>query len=189
MEYQTDNDISKKLSYLLRHCTNPLYIDLDGGWADTKQICEVLNIPVTRLIHIVVTDNKQRYSLCNNATLIRANQGHSIEGVKLDFIELQYNEIPDLLYHGTAERFVNSILKDGLLPMSRQFVHLSYDKDTAYKVGERHGKPFVFRIDAKKFARDGNRLYLSENGVFLARRIPREYIVDPRCPEYTEVIK
>lgn len=189
MEYQTDKEISKKLSYLLRHCTDPLYIDLDGGWADTKQICEVLNISVSRLVHIVVEDNKNRYSFCANAHLIRANQGHSIEGVKLDFIELQYNETPEFLYHGTAERFVNSILKDGLLPMSRQFVHLSYDKNTAYKVGERHGKPVVLRIDAQKFVRDGNRLYLSENGVFLARRIPREYIVDPRCPEYPEVFK
>ena len=99
--------ISKKLSYLLRHCTEPLYIDLDNGWASTEEIIEVLckkypDVNITVLEQIVAADEKGRYSFNNDHTKIRANQGHSIPGVHID---MEQPEPPELLYHGTATRF------------------------------------------------------------------------------------
>ena len=83
------------------------------------------------LEEIIRTDNKQRYSFNEDKTLIRANQGHSIT----DDVELKKAVPPDILYHGTGEKYVSSIDKEGLLPKSRLYVHLSKDEDTAVNVG------------------------------------------------------
>jgi len=169
--------ISKKLSYVLRHSTEPLYIDLNGGWADVNIITKALKerFPqVSRAImdEIVANDEKGRYSFNADRTKIRANQGHSIPGV---IIEMEQPEPPEYLYHGTATRFLDSIMRNGLIPMSRQYVHISPDFETAVKVGKRHGKPVIFVIDAKRFVADGNELYLSANGVWQAKQVPSEY--------------
>ena len=85
-------------------------------------------------------------------------------------------EPPEFLYHGTATRFLDTIMKDGLKPMTRQFVHISPDYETAVKVGGRHGKPVVLKIRAKDFVDDGNELYRSSNGVWQAKAVPPEYL-------------
>ena len=169
--------ISKKLSYMLRHSTEPLYIDLNGGWADVNRIIKALKerFPqVSRVImdEIVANDEKGRYSYNADRTKIRANQGHSIPGV---IIEMEQPEPPEYLYHGTATRFLDSIMRNGLIPMSRQYVYISPDFETAVKVGKRHGKPVVLVIDAQRFVADGNELYLSANGVWQAKQVPPEY--------------
>lgn len=170
-------NISKKLSYLLRHCTEPLYIDLDGGWADVDQIIEALKSRYQEtnksiLERIVADDVKGRYSFNTDHTKIRANQGHSIPGV---IIEMEQPEPPEFLYHGTATRFLPAILEEGLMPMSRQYVHISSDLTTAIEVGKRHGKPVVLIIRAKDFVTDGYKLYRSSNGVWLTEKIPTKY--------------
>lgn len=169
--------ISKKLSFLLRHCTEPLYIDLNGGWADVNQIIHELKTKYnetnkTILEQIVAEDEKERYSFNKDHTKIRANQGHSIPGV---IIEMEQPEPPELLYHGTATRFLSAIMEEGLKPMSRQYVHISPDIETAVKVGSRHGTPVILIIRAKEFVSDGNPLYRSSNGVWLAERVPCKY--------------
>ena len=169
--------ISKKLSFLLRHCTEPMYIDLDGGWADVDTIIKVLNTkyPETDkkvLEQIVSQDEKGRYSMNEDHTKIRANQGHSIPGV---IIEMEQPDPPELLYHGTATRFLPTIMEEGLKPMSRQYVHISQDLETAVKVGSRHGKPVILIIRAKEFVSDGNKLYRSSNGVWLTEEVPVRY--------------
>lgn len=169
--------ISKKMSYMLRHCTDPLYIDLNGGWADVDTIIKALKerFPqVSRAVldEIVADDEKGRYSYNADGTKIRANQGHSIPGV---IIEMEQPEPPDYLYHGTATRFLDSIMRNGLIPMSRQYVHISPDFETAVKVGKRHGKPVVLMMDAKRFVADGYELYLSANGIWQAKHVPPEY--------------
>lgn len=121
--------VSKKLSYLLRHCTDPLYIDLKGGWADVNQIITVLKSKYSEtdlkvLEKIVDNDEKGRYSFNSDHTKIRANQGHSIPDV---IIEMEQPDPPELLYHGTATRFLPTILEEGLKPMTRQYVHISAD--------------------------------------------------------------
>ncbi|MER2081608.1 MAG: RNA 2'-phosphotransferase [Ruminococcus sp.] len=169
--------ISRVMSHLLRHCQDPLYIDLNGGWADVTVILGVLKKKypeITREIieEIVARDEKGRYSFDASGRRIRANQGHSIPGV---VIEMESPEPPEFLYHGTATCFLDKIMKEGLKSMKRQFVHISPDYATAVTVGRRHGRPVVLRIRAKDFVADGNELYRSSNGVWQARAVPTEY--------------
>lgn len=169
--------ISKKLSYMLRHSTDPLYISLDNGWADINEITKVLkakypDVNIDVLEQIVTMDEKGRYSFNKNHTKIRANQGHSIPSVK---IEMEQPDPPEFLYHGTATRFLSMIMKEGLKPMSRQYVHISSDFETAIQTGKRHGKPVVLIIRAKDFVNDGHSLYRSSNGVWLTEYVPCEY--------------
>ena len=124
------------------------------------------------LEEIVKTDEKQRYAFNDDKTLIRANQGHSIP---VD-VELEQKTPPDMLWHGTGEKYVTSIERHGLLPKSRLYVHLSADYDTAIKVGSRHGRSVVYEVNAGAMAADGYDFYLSANGVWLAKRVPVEYL-------------
>lgn len=170
-------DTSKFLSLILRHKPETIEIKLDEhGWADVSEL--ISGISKTRpfdmkmLEEIVRTDNKQRYSFNEDKTLIRANQGHSIP---VD-VELEKKTPPEFLYHGTGEKFVSSIDKEGLLSKSRLYVHLSKDTETAVKVGSRHGKPVVYRVAARKMADEGFEFFLSVNGVWLTKAVPAEYL-------------
>ena len=124
------------------------------------------------LEEIVRTDEKQRYSFNEDHTLIRANQGHSIP---VD-VELEQKNPPDILWHGTGEKYVSSIDKQGLIPKSRLYVHLSSDMETAEKVGSRHGRPVIYQIDCKQMVLDGFRFYLSANKIWLTREVPAKYL-------------
>ena len=123
---------------------------------------------MSMLEEIVSTDEKQRYSFNEDKTLIRANQGHSIP---VD-VELEQKTPPELLYHGTGEKYAASIEKQGLIPKSRLYVHLSSDYDTAVKVGSRHGKPVVYTVAAGEMRENGYTFYLSVNGVWLTKSVP-----------------
>lgn len=169
--------VSVKMSWLLRHCQEPLYIRLDGGWAEIKTILYVLKknypeVTLDTIKQIVAEDEKGRYSFDESGTKIRANQGHSIPGV---VIKMESPEPPEFLYHGTATRFLDAIMHEGLKPMKRQFVHISPDYETAVKVGSRHGKPVILKIRAKDFRGDGDELYRSSNGVWQAKYVAPEY--------------
>ena len=169
--------LSKFLSLVLRHKPDEANITLDEhGWANVKELLSGMNetgrkIDMNILEEIVATDNKQRYSFNQDKTLIRANQGHSIP---VD-LELKEQEPPEFLYHGTATRFLGIIMKEGLKPMSRLYVHLSKDVETALKVGERHGIPAVLKIHSGEMYKDGSKFYLSENGVWLTDKVAVKY--------------
>lgn len=122
---------------------------------------------------IVKSDSKQRYSYNEDLSKIRANQGHSIN---VD-VELEEVEPPEILYHGTATKYEESIDKSGLIPKSRLYVHLSSDQETAIKVGIRHGKPIYYTVLAKAMFMDGYKFYRSENGVWLTKEVPAKYLV------------
>ena len=124
------------------------------------------------LEEIVETDNKQRYSFNMDHTLIRANQGHSIP---VD-VELKEANPPEYLYHGSASRFLENILTDGLQHMNRLYVHLSENIETAISVGTRHGEPIVLKINSGKMNDDGIKFLLSENGVWLTNFVDKKYI-------------
>ena len=132
----------------------------------------ILSLDINLLNEIVETNDKKRFAFNDNKTKIRANQGHSIE---ID-LALQQCFPPDILYHGTAIRFVDSILKEGLTKQQRQHVHLSEKLETATAVGARHGKPTVLIIDAKQMCEDGFLFYKSENNVWLTDAVPLNYI-------------
>lgn len=170
-------DTSRFISLILRHKPETIGITLDEhGWANVKDLIEGIKkirpFDMDMLEEIVRTDNKQRYSFNEDKTLIRANQGHSIS---VD-VELKKAVPPDILYHGTGEKYVSSIDKEGLLPKSRLYVHLSKDEDTAVNVGKRHGKPVVYKVDARKMQEDGFEFFLSVNGVWLTNEVPVKYI-------------
>ncbi len=167
------------ISLILRHKPEVIGISLDEhGWANVEELIYGINkthgyrIDMETLEEIVRTDNKQRYSFNEDKTLIRANQGHS---VNVD-VELKEAEPPEQLFHGTGERFAAAIRAEGLKPMSRLYVHLSNDKETAEKVGARHGKPHIFFVHSGKMFRAGHKFYLSENGVWLTENVPPEFL-------------
>lgn len=159
------NNISKFISLILRHKPETIGIVLDEhGWANVKQLIAGIkktnpNFDMSTLEKIVRTDSKQRYSFNEDKTKIRANQGHSIP---VD-VELEKMTPPDILWHGTGEKYVESISQIGLIPKSRLYVHLSKDYKTAKTVGSRHGKPVVYRVNARQMAEDGYLFYLSVN--------------------------
>lgn len=169
--------LSKFISLILRHNPDAANITLDEhGWADVEKLLSGMNdtgrrIDMEILEEIVAADSKQRYSFNQDKTLIRANQGHSIP---VD-VELKEQEPPEFLYHGTAARFLDAIFNDGLKPMSRLYVHLSKDTETALKVGKRHGDPVVLKIYSRDMYKDGYKFYLSENGVWLTEKVDVKY--------------
>lgn len=172
-------NLSKFLSMILRHKPEVIKIKLDKhGWANVDELISNMwkykqkYIDRGILEHIVKTDEKQRYSFNEDKTLIRANQGHSI---KVD-VELEEKEPPEILYHGTATKFVKGIEQEGLKKQSRLYVHLSKDIDTAIKVGSRHGKPIVYKVKAKEMFNDGFKFFISENKVWLTDHVPVKYL-------------
>ena len=171
------NNVGKFISLILRHHPENIDIKLDEhGWARTEDliagIAKSRPFDMQMLEEIVRTDSKQRYSFNEDHTLIRANQGHSIP---VD-VELDEVEPPEILWHGTAEKSVAGIEESGLLPMSRLYVHLSKDEETARKVGARHGKLVLYHVKAGEMYRAGHKFYLSKNGVWLVKAVPVEYL-------------
>ena len=166
--------LSKFLSLILRHQPQKVGIELDEhGWADVEELCRrVRGLDRATLEQIVAQDEKQRYSFSADGKLIRANQGHSIP-VDVELAEL---EPPEILYHGTGEKFAASIRAQGLIRKSRLYVHLSGDTETARKVGQRHGKPLIFLVESGKMFADGFKFYRSVNGVWLTEHVPAKYL-------------
>lgn len=171
-------NLSKFISLILRHKPETIGITLDEhGWANVDELIDGINnsqynISIEILEEIVSEDSKQRYSFNDDKTLIRANQGHSID------VDVELEEVipPDILYHGTGTKFVHLINKSGLIPKSRLYVHLSKDIETALDVGRRHGSPYIYCINAKDMAKDGYKFYLSKNGVYLTKSVPTKYL-------------
>ena len=170
-------EISKFIALILRHKPETIGITLDEhGWAKVDELIDGISktyvFNMEMLEEIVRTDKKGRYSFSEDKTLIRANQGHSIN---VD-VELEEKEPPEFLWHGTGEKFVSGIDTEGLIPKSRLYVHLSKDEDTALQVGARHGKPVLYRVLSRKMYKDGYVFYLSKNGVWLTKKVPLEYL-------------
>ena len=170
--------ISKFLSLILRHKPETIGLDLDkNGWAETQVLLEKLapkkqGIDLETLEEIVANNDKKRFAFNADKTKIRASQGHSID-VKLGYTAV---EPPEMLFHGTATRFLESIQKQGLLKGNRHQVHLSQNKNTATKVGSRHGKVVVLRVKAAEMHKAGFEFFVSENQVWLTDFVPVEYL-------------
>jgi putative RNA 2'-phosphotransferase len=172
---------SKFLSLILRHKPEVIGLSLDeNGWADVVQLIDLANqqgtaLTIALLEEVVVTNDKKRFAFSTDKSKIRASQGHSIE-VDLALVPQQP---PEYLFHGTATRFLASIRDRGLIPGSRQHVHLSADKSVAIDVGQRHGKPVVLTVDSSKMNQAGYNFFLSANGVWLTAVVPSEYLDFP----------
>lgn len=170
--------ISKFLSLVLRHQPGTIGIQLDkNGWTDIAVLIEKAKnhgIKFDREIlnHIVETNSKKRFAFNKTLDKIRASQGHSVE-IELGYIN---QKPPEILFHGTGEKSVQSILAKGLEKRDRQHVHLSSDFDTAVKVGQRHGRPFVFKVLAEQMYNDNFQFFISDNGVWLTDNVPIKYL-------------
>ncbi len=175
--------IGRQLSFILRHKPESIGITLDEhGWANVEELIEGINrtypFDMALLEEVVRTDDKTRFAFNEDKTKIRANQGHSIS---VD-VELKEATPPPILYHGTAEKYVDAIEESGLLSRSRLYVHLSRDLDTAIAVGKRHGSVVVYLVDAARMFADGYLFYLSANGVWLTKSVPKQYLKEKYDP-------
>jgi len=169
---------SKFLSLVLRHQPELIGLKLDeNGWVNVDELIKKTNnhgirLDLETLDLIVNTNNKKRFAFNETLDKIRASQGHSVE------IDLGYTAKvpPEILYHGTATKNVDSILKSGIEKRDRHHVHLSSDVETAIKVGQRHGKIFIFEVHAGQMHDDNFKFYISENGVWLTENVPAKYL-------------
>ena len=173
----SDKSTSKYISLILRHKPEIIGITLDEhGWAVTEDLIRGVNkthpLDMEILERIVAEDEKQRYSFNEDKTLIRANQGHSIP------VDVELPEVtpPDVLYHGTGRKYKESIDEQGLIPKSRLYVHLSGDAGTARLVGKGPATTVIYTVDAAAMHADGYQFFLSVNGVWLTKRVPKEYL-------------
>lgn len=169
---------SKFLSLVLRHDPSSIGLELDdGGWADIDELLKAAKKhrhPITRaqLEEVAEKNDKARFAIDFENNRVRARQGHSID---VD-LGLAPQDPPELLYHGTVERFLPSIRKNGLRPGNRQYVHLSPTVAVARQVGARRGAPVILTIRADDMARAGHLFFLSENGVWLTKHVPSAYV-------------
>ncbi|MDA7963926.1 RNA 2'-phosphotransferase [Ruegeria sp.] len=169
---------SKFLSLVLRHKPEEIGLQLDRhGWVRVEDLLRKLkkaNRKLSRdeLVQLVEGNDKKRFTLSDDGQRIRAAQGHSID---VD-LGLEPQRPPDELYHGTASANLDAIFADGLNPGRRKQVHLSLDPDTAERVGQRHGKPVVLRVEAQRMYEDGFEFFRADNGVWLTDKVPATYL-------------
>ena len=176
--------LSKWVSLRLRHNPAGIGLALDPhGWAAVDELISASarhGVRFTRadLDAVVAGNDKQRFEYDPAGRLIRARQGHSIP------VELGYADAapPDELFHGTSARTLAAIRSGGLLPMRRHDVHLSADRETARKVGARHGPPVILTVDAAAMARDGHTFRVTGNGVWLTAQVPAAYLREDPVP-------
>lgn len=177
---QNNINISKKMAFCLRHHPEQYNLQLDNlGYVDIQDFVNALNrvhefnpkLTKEKIQKIIKTSSKQRFELKNNQ--IRALYGHSFTKI----INHQKAKPPDILYHGTSKLAYQSIKLEGLLPMKRQFVHLSTNIKMAQSVGKRHdAKPIILQINAKQAYLDGIKFYIGNNQVWLCHKLPTKYI-------------
>jgi putative RNA 2'-phosphotransferase len=170
--------VSKFISKYLRHEPEALGITLaPGGWVAVDELLagatqSGFTIDSEELKQVVAESDKQRFAFDGTGTRIRANQGHSTE---VD-LELPAAVPPNVLFHGTVEKYLDAILAEGLKKMARHHVHLSPDRATAEKVGERRGRPVILVVDAAAMHAAGHKFYVSTNGVWLTDHVPAKYL-------------
>tara|TARA_R110000796_G_scaffold161858_1_gene278628 strand:- start:7165 stop:7701 length:537 start_codon:yes stop_codon:yes gene_type:complete len=172
------NKNSKFLSLVLRHKPNTIKIKLDeNGWVPVDELLAQLKkhnreMSMKDLRDIVMFNDKKRFTFNEDETRIRANQGHS---VKVD-LQLKATRPPMKLYHGTVQKAIDVILKEGMRKMNRHAVHLSKDVPTAINVGNRRGNAILLEINSGHMHADGYKFFESKNGVWLIDEIPAKYI-------------
>lgn len=178
MNTKEQSNTSKFLSLVLRHKPEEIGLALDKeGWANVDELIAKsnqnnLNISFDDLEEIVRLNDKKRFVFSDDFSRIRANQGHSIA------VDLKLKPVtpPTILYHGTAEKNIASILEKGIFKQDRKYVHLSADVETAIKVGMRYGKPVILVVKALEMHQKGYTFYLSENNVWLIDFVDNNFI-------------
>ncbi|MEM6257463.1 MAG: RNA 2'-phosphotransferase [Planctomycetota bacterium] len=171
--------VSKSMSYVLRHKPDAIGITLDpNGWVVVDNLLAAFQRDGKRYTREVIDravaeNDKQRFEFSEDGTRIRARQGHSVN------VDLGYEPAvpPDALFHGTATRNLDSVREKGLLKMNRHHVHLSTSKETMLAVAQRHGKPVILEVDAKRMHADGFEFFVTQNDVWLVDSVPPKYLL------------
>lgn len=171
-------DLSKFMSLMLRHEPTKFGLVLDAeGYTPMNELLEAIQsahpeVTLDDIVDVVEHNEpqKKRFAIVEND--IRANYGHSIEGK----IVHEEAKPPEILYHGTHTDAVAPILSNGLWPMSRQYVHLTTNRDLAQRVGGRRGKPVLIRIDAEVAWRQHVKFYRANEMFWLVDNMPAVYL-------------
>jgi putative RNA 2'-phosphotransferase len=175
------------MSKLLRHDPEDLTLSKDG-YVSVSSLLDKLDLTKEELDWIIDNNNKKRFAYNKDETLIRASQGHN----KKLKVEVDMEEAPrvEVLYHGTVTSSVDSIMKSGLKPLTRNHVHLSIDEATAINVGSRKGKDItILKIDSARMRGDGIKIWLSDNKVHLTDYVDPKYISHEKSKELIDLIK
>jgi putative RNA 2'-phosphotransferase len=169
---------SRLLSRILRHAPEDAGLTLQpGGWVLLDDLVSGLqaashDLSREAILRVVAESDKKRFTLSEDGQRIRAAQGHSVE---VD-LGLAPCPPPDVLFHGTATKSLDRIRTEGLRPGNRRHVHLSPDEETAKKVGQRHGRPVVLKVDTAVMHREGHLFWMADNGVWLTDHVPPRYL-------------
>lgn len=166
MDNLTQN--SKHLAYLLRHSDWPDH----NGWVEVGVLLNELHISLQMLRLIVEEDNKGRFEFSVDESCVRALYGHTAD---VD-LELVPAIPPAILYHGTAEKYLDSIMKIGLKARKRKYVHLSETIEMAMQVGARHGSPIILSVDTESMLQKGYKYYKAQKGIWQTNEIPARFL-------------
>jgi putative RNA 2'-phosphotransferase len=170
--------LSKLLSLMLRHEPNEfgLVLDAEGFTplddvvrAAGKTLGAVTETDIVRVVETVEPD-KRRFSIVDDE--IRANYGHSLTTRVMH----AQAEPPELLCHGTHEAAAPVVLREGLAPMKRQYVHLTGNLELAARVGSRRGRAVLIEVAAGAAHRDGIKFYRANESFWLADAVPAKYL-------------
>lgn len=170
--------LSKLLSLILRHDPARFGIVLDPeGYTPLDEVLAAVRsrVPTATeadLISVVdtVEPQKQRFTVSDGE--IRANYGHSFA----ERVAHSPMTPPATLFHGTTMAAAREILKAGLSPMRRQYVHLTTDRLLALRVGSRRGRATILAVDAVRAHSDGVAFYRANEAFWLADGVPAQYL-------------
>ncbi|MHA1676210.1 MAG: RNA 2'-phosphotransferase, partial [Candidatus Njordarchaeales archaeon] len=172
--------LSKFLSLLLRHKPEILNLLIDKeGFVKLRDLVRKIRkikgfhwVTESDVINLVKNDKKGRFELktINNEFYIRAIYGHSAKlQVNIKYEEAKPEEVSKL-YHGTNSKVLPWILREGLKPMARKFVHLSKDlNDAIITAKRRKGKTVILEIKARDFLDAGGKIWKANEQIYLAR--------------------
>lgn len=166
--------VSRYMSYLLRH--NPQGLSMDEhGFVNLDKLVEKINqrfrVNKIFVLEIVERNGRKRFEVVDNK--IRALYGHTVP-VKLEFEE---DKTVKVLYHGTTPQAASKILREGLKPMKRKWVHLSPTIEVAREVGMRRtDTPTILEVDVEAARKDGLKFFKATDKVYLCKNVPQKYI-------------
>lgn len=174
--------LSKLMSYILRHRPDEFGLVLDfEGWVSIKELLKAIreeegwsHVRESTIHEVMISLDRERFEVKEGK--IRALYGHSVP-TKIEYPE---SEPPELLYHATRRRSYPVILQKGLLPMSRQYVHLATTPELAMRIGKRKDPyPVLLTVEAGRAYREGVNFYRAQELIYLADRVESRYITGP----------
>jgi putative RNA 2'-phosphotransferase len=165
--------LSKFLSLLLRHHSPRFPVKMDAeGFAALDDVMRIVQaLPNFRwatradVEAVLALPGRQRFEIVTRETgvHIRALYGHTA-------LRPAYEPVtpPDTLYHGTVPETLETIRREGLHPMERQYVHLAAEPETARRIALRHTPdPVILKIDARAAHAEGQAFYHPTDEIYL----------------------